>query len=84
MNMIMDSTSLMPRFVFSRATMMPQSAPTAMAARKHRGISTNLGRSPSRMPTTAAAMEPMTNWPSAPMLNTPVLKEKATERPVTI
>ena len=78
----MASTSLMPHLVFRVPTMMPQRAPAAMAARKHSGIRAGLGRSFSRMPVTAAAMEPTTNWPSAPMLNTPVLNENATDRPV--
>ena len=84
MNMIILSTSLIPHLVFRNATMIPQTAPAAMAARKQRGIRIGLGRFPNRMPTTAAAMEPTTNCPSAPMLNTPVLNEKATERPATI
>ena len=82
--MIMLSTSLMPRLVFNRPTMMPQSAPAAMAATKHSGTSITLGRSGSNMPTTAAPIVPITNWPSAPMLKTPVLKENATDRPTTI
>ena len=61
MNIIMDKTSLMPHLVLSTPTMMPQRAPAHMAAMKHRGMSTILGRWPKRMPTTAAAIEPTTN-----------------------
>ena len=81
--MIMDSTSLMPHLVFRTPTTRPHRAPAAAAARKHRGIRITEGAG-TRMPTTQAAMEPTTNWPSAPMLNTPVRKEKATDRPVKI
>ena len=82
--MIIESTSLMPHLVLRKPTMTPQTAPASMAVRKHRGISRGLGMEAPRMAVTAAAMEPTTNWPSAPMLNTPVLKEKATDRPTTM
>ena len=63
--------------------MIPHSAPASAAAMKHIGISRYAGAG-TRMPTTHAAMLPTTNWPSAPILNTPVLNENATARPVKI
>ena len=74
----------MPHFVLRKATISPQSMPASIAAIKHSGMSTPFGSEPKRMPTTAADMEPTTNCPSAPILNTPVLKEKATDSPVII
>ena len=80
MNMIMESTSLMPHFTLRMPTIMPHTAPATAEASTHRGTSTMAGAG-TRMPTTQAAMLPTTNWPSAPMLNTPVRNENATERP---
>ena len=54
-----------------------------MAAIIHRGTWITAG-SFTRIPTRVAAMLPTTNCPSAPILNTPVLKENATERPVSM
>ena len=84
MNIIMDSTSLIPHLFLSTPTRAPQRAPASIAAMKHRGIRMTEGRPPRSMPTQAAAMEPRTNWPSAPILKIPVRKEKATDRPVII
>ena len=61
--------------------MPPHSTPAAIDARMHRGISTHAGAF-TKMATRHAASEPTIYCPSAPMLKMPVLKEKATERPV--
>ena len=73
----------MPFFTFSTPTMAPQSAPARAAARRHT-IAWITGGSGQRIPITAAASEPTTYCPSAPMLKTPVRKENATESPVKI
>ena len=61
--------------------MAPISAPPATPARMTTGIWMGAGRL-SLAPTSTAHMVPAMYWPSAPMLNRPVLNAKATEMPV--
>ena len=83
MNMIMQSTSWEPKRTFSQPTRPPHSMPAAMAARMHSGMWI-YGGACTNTPTSMATALPMTYWPSAPMLNMPVLNENATESPVKI
>ncbi len=81
MNMMKDSTSLMPLFTFNTATIMDQIPPATAAAIRHNGTWMIAGTF-KNTPTIQAASVPTTYCPSAPILNTPVWKENATESPV--
>ena len=94
--MMQASTSLMLRKALSRPGITPQSAPAAMppsSARNHTTIGgMELGFTPGMaicvegMPSAmnSVAAVPARYCPGAPMLNRPVLKATATERPVRI
>ena len=74
---------MIPFFTFNRPQNADHTAPAAAAAIRQSGTVIIAG-SGQNIPITVAARLPTTNWPSAPMLNTPVRKEKATLRPVKI
>ncbi|VWM20178.1 Uncharacterised protein [Collinsella intestinalis] len=74
-------TSWMPKRALRKPVMAPMAAPPAMPARITTGTCSTMGRS-SVEPTSTAHTAPATYWPSAPMLNMPVLKANATEIPV--
>ena len=78
-----DKTSCIPLFTFISPQINDQNAPAAIAAIIQRGTCITAGNF-TRTPTRVAAILPTTNCPSAPILNTPVLNENATERPVSI
>ena len=79
-------TSLILRNALKRPGIAPQSPPRITPARKAANHAINTGQSvlPSTRPTVNVPIVPMRYCPAAPMLNNPVLKATATERPVII
>ena len=62
--------------------MKPQAAPVSVPIASARMSRTGGGRSRRTRTATVAPIAPMMNWPSTPMLNTPLRKAIATARPV--
>ena len=81
--MMKERTSWIPLLTFMTPQTSDHKAPAAAAAIIQSGICITAGTS-TKIPISAAASVPTTNCPSAPILNTPVRKENATERPVRI
>ena len=84
--MMQASTSLMLRKAFTSPGIQPHRAPASMPPRKAmshtRGAGTvSVGMVSARI---RVAAVPIRYWPGAPMLNRPVLKATATDRPVRI
>ena len=82
--MIVVTTSCAPVSAFRTPTIPPQTMPPAMPPSSTSGTRMIPGRLPSFTPMTFAAIKPMMNCPSAPMLKSPPRKAMATERPVRI
>ena len=62
--------------------MIPQTAPPSKAAKNMTVRRRTLGKSLKERPIMVAQSPPISICPAAPILNNPVLKAKATERPV--
>ena len=76
-------TSCIPNLALSNPTIPPNIAPAITPAIITIGICIIGGKS-NLIPTIVAAIVPIIYWPSAPMLNKPVLNANATLRPVKI
>ena len=74
--------SLVLNRVLSTPTMPAHNAPAAAPAMIINGITALPSSSPSARPNQLPAIAPITNWPSPPMLNTPIRNAIAAARPV--
>jgi hypothetical protein len=79
-SMIVEMTSLTPRYALSSAAIPAQAAPTSTPTRMITAVCST-GGSATAPPTIAATHAASRNWPSTPMLNSFIWKPIATARP---
>ena len=82
LSMIVEITSLTPRVTLRMPGIAAHIAPTITAIARTNGMWSTLGRLTSA-PKYAANSAASRYWPSAPMLNRPILKPIATATPAT-
>ena len=82
LSMIVETTSFTPRVTLSAPAMAAYPPAAAMATRTMNSTWSGPGRV-TTAPAAAAKSAPMRYCPSAPMLNRPILKPRATARPMT-
>ena len=84
--MMQANTSLIFSSAFSNPGIAPHRAPASIPPRKASSQMMPTGTDSEGMPsaTDSETSVPIRYWPGAPMLNSPVLKATATERPVMI
>ena len=80
--MMVVITSCAPVRALRKPGMKPHSAPVSVPIATASISSSGLGTSRKASTATVAPMAPMMNWPSTPMLKTPLRKEIATASPV--
>ncbi len=82
LSMMVDTTSFTPRVTFSAPAMAAYAPAPTIATRMTNRTWIGAGRV-TAAPAAAARSAPIRYWPSAPMLNNPILKPSATASPMT-
>src|SRR5207244_12441943 len=82
--MIVVTTSCAPTVALSTPGIPAHAAPAAIPPSSTMGSRIGDGRVLNLIPMAVHAIDPTSNCPSAPMLNRPALKGRATETPVVI
>ncbi len=82
LSMMVETTSFTPRVTLSTPAIAAYAPAPTMATRTTNSTWSGAGRV-TAAPAAAANRAPIRYWPSAPMLNRPILKPRATARPMT-